>query len=137
MERQAEKAWFTGGGSTKILKAGIYKATLTAVSPGVGKGYGQKDERPILMFSFQELTQGAAINRTVTRSNSDKSQLVALIRAMTGAAAPKSETVIDPEAFKEFILSLVGRVFLVQVEPSRDGKFNNLVAAFPVPGDSQ
>lgn len=133
MERQTDGEWFSTAANSKILPAGIYRAVLKTVNPGLGKGYGKEETRPTLMFSFLEDAQGVVINRTVTRSNSDKSQLVALVRSLTGPNGPSPSVISSPEAFKEFILTLVGKHFLIQVEPSRDSKFNNLIACFPAP----
>lgn len=131
-EKLSTDGWFTR--KAAILSPGVYRAELMAVSPGVGKGYGKNQtERDTLMFSFRDKANGAVINRTVTRTNSEKSQLVQLVRAMSGTKAPGPDTIADPEAFKDFILSMVGKSFLVQVTPSNDGRYNNLIACFPAP----
>jgi hypothetical protein len=130
MDEQRAGEWFPKG--SRILAAGSYRAVLKMVNPGIGKGYAKgQDQRQTLMFSFQEEGQGAVINRTVSRTNSEKSQLVTLIRSMTGVNAPSLPQIQDPDAFKDFILSLVGKAFLIQVEPSKDGRFNNLIGCFP------
>ena len=131
---QQSSQWFSRG--AQVLPAGVYRAELKSVNPGIGKGYGkEKEQRPTLMFTFREEHSGAVINRTLTRSNSEKSNLVALIRSMTGDKAPSPEVVRDPVAFQNFILALVGRVFEVVLEPSADGRYNNLVAAFTTAED--
>lgn len=124
--------WFSRRGA--VLPAGVYRAELMSVQPGIGKGYGKdQTERATLMFSFRVKDSGAVINRTVTRTNSEKSQLVGLVRSLAGTAAPSPSTIADPEAFQQFILALIGRTFLVQVAPSADGRYNNLMACFPAP----
>lgn len=126
-------SWFPKA-SSKILPAGIYKAKLRSITPGVGKGYEREEPRPTLMFSFQELQHGAIINRTCTRINSEKSQLVGLIRSMAGGKLTP-EIISNPDAFQAFIEGLKGKLFLIQVEPSKDGRYNNLISCFMAPVD--
>jgi hypothetical protein len=128
-------SWFPkAAGAQKILQAGVYTAELKSVNPGKGKGYQKGEEtRDTLMFSFQEATTGAVINRTVSATTSEKSQLVALVRSMSGISAPTIEIIRDPLAFEKFIAAMVGKKYLIQVEPSRDGRFNNLITSFPAP----
>lgn len=128
--------WFPKFKNQKILAPGIYHATLKSVVPGVGKGYASTEERPTLMFSFVEEEQQAVINRTCSAVISPKAQLTNLVRSMSGSTPPDAETLNDPELLKNFILNLVGKKYLVQVEPSKDGRFNNLITAFPSVGPS-
>ena len=124
--------WFSS--RQKALPAGLYLAELMSVNPGIGKGYGKEQgERHTLMFSFREKKTGAVINRTVSRTNSERSQLVMLVKAMAGGNSPSGDVIKDPEAFRDFILSLVGKSFQVQIQPSGDGRYNNLIACFPAP----
>lgn len=122
--------WFPKSMGGKVLQAGVYTAELKSVNPGVGKGYGEKETRATIMFSFQELDTGAVINRTVTASNSEKSQCVALVRGMAGNQLTPA-IIGDGEAFQKFIMGLIGRNFLIQVQPSADNRYNNLITAFP------
>jgi hypothetical protein len=131
---QESSDWFPKSSRSKILQPGVYSATLKSITPGVGKGFEKDEPRPTLMFSFIEKTDGVVINRTVTATTGEKTQLVNLVRSMSSTNPPSLDVIRDPDKLKEFILKLVGREFLVQVEPSKDGRFNNLIACFPAPG---
>jgi hypothetical protein len=126
----SKTSWFPkAAGLSKILPAGMYRAHLKSITPGVGKGYEQEEPRATIMFSFQELSQSAIINRTVTATTSDKSQCVNLVRAMAGGKLTP-EIIANPKAFQSFIEGFKGKLFLIQVEPSKDGRYNNLINCF-------
>jgi hypothetical protein len=114
-----------------VLKPGQYKATLEKVYDGVGRSYEKESPRPTLTFSF--LTScGAVVNRTVTASASEKGMLLPLIRALAGSNQPSRQTIDDGEKLTQFIQDLVEKEYLIQVRPSDNGRFNNLVSAVPI-----
>ena len=129
-EHDAEKKnYFSDNDS--ILEAGEYRAKLVRLLPGVGRSYDGKPPRETLTFSFLEPKSGAVINRTVSRSRHERSKMVELVRSMSGFKQPGPNVMQSGEAFTNYLNSLVDKTFLVRVEPSNNGLYNNLVAVQP------
>lgn len=117
----------TGG-----LAAGTYLAVLKSIRPGQGKGYDGNAPRPTLTFSFETTKEHSVVNRTVNASRSERSKCLQLIRSMSGDSQPSDATIADPEKFSRFVDSLIGKEYSIQVQPSVDGRFNNLIGVMPV-----
>ena len=120
--------WFPKTNS-KILERGTHKAILKEVKPGHGKSYDGKTPRPTLTFKFEEPLNGSVINRTVTANTSPKGKCFALVEELAGFIP--HEVIGDPDKFKSFIEDLVGKTYEIKVEPSPNGKFNNIIQARP------
>lgn len=114
-----------------LLSPGVYQVELMMLRPGQRSFDGEV--KKTLTLSFQTDT-GAVINRTVTSSNHPTSALVTLVKGMTANNPPSSSVTSDGNQFTDFLNSLVGKKFRAQIEPSENGRFNNLVNIFPVEG---
>lgn len=125
---QHKKDLFSSSDKT-LLKAGRYKATLNRIIQGKGRSYDGKSERSTLTLSFIT-AEGAMINRTCTASINPSSSLITLLKSMS-ETQPDNQVLSDPEKCSHYLDSFVGKTFLCQVEPSNNGKFNNLVGLFP------
>lgn len=134
-QRDERSSWFPKAlpKTGKILDPGCYRATLKGIFPGKSKGFDGSGERLTLMFSFQIEGSGEVINRTVNASNAEKSQCLQLVRNLAGIKQPSTDEIADPERFQKFIETLCGTTYLLQVQPSANGRYNNLLAAFPEP----
>lgn len=129
MELQTE--WFQdGAASKKVLEAGSYVGTLVRIKPGSRTSFDGQGMKPCLTFVF-ETESGAQISRTVTASRVERSACMGLIRAIAGAKQPAPEVVGDSKKLQAFLLDLVGNSFLIQTEPSKCARFNNLLTATP------
>lgn len=113
-----------------ILKKGQYSAILVKVTAGEGRAPQSNEIRKTLCFTF--ITNDAdavSINRTVTASLDVRSKLYELLRQL----APSENTLrMTPEETERLIDDLVGKKFNLVVEPSLNGKFNNLISASPL-----
>jgi hypothetical protein len=54
-----------------------------------------------------------------------------LVRNMAGSRLPTAEQLSDKAKFTDYINSFIDQDFLIDVEPSTNGRFNNLVKAVP------
>ena len=133
MKQTSKSCWFPETKKRTLLEAGQYQATLVNVTPGEGKDYNDgSGPKKTITFSFITEEEEATVNRTVNASISPKSACFQLVKNMVGLVNPKDSQ--DPEKFQELIVSLIGKEFVVCVEPSPDKRFNNLVDIAPVKG---
>jgi len=134
-----ETNWFSnskgssGGGKDIFppLGKGKYAGVLVDVRPGEGKAYKDGGEpRKTLTFRWT-LDNGRSVIRTVTPSNELKSACMDLVLAMAGDRDPGLSVLTLPHKLQQFILGMVGDRFIVTIEPSPCGKYNNVVAVSP------
>ena len=115
-----------------VLTAGRYKAELTAIKPGRGRSYDGKPPRATLTFCFKIIPGGQPANRTVSASRASQSKLLELVRSMAGLNQPSLEQIAIGDKFTAFLEQLVGKTFHLQISPSPDGRFNNIVGVLPI-----
>ena len=116
------------GKSRNILKSGQYLGELLEIKQGQRKTPKTGELEDTLAFLFELLDNGQVLPRTVKASNSIKGACFALVNDM----APISLDVLkDTEKFQAHILGLVGLTFLLHIEPSKCGKYNNVVRVTP------
>lgn len=122
-----------GAGQAKLLAPGKYSAQLLRLDEGQRPAFqrtaGQPEQVPCLSFVFA--CQGAWLFRTVNLTASPRSNLFRLVSQMSGGTIPK-KALSSGEAFEAHIRSLVGQSFCVDVAPSPNGKWNNVLGASPL-----
>jgi hypothetical protein len=123
--------------NSEVLPAGQYRAVLRKVLAGEGRAYDGSSPRQTLSFVFETIPELKIINRTVTASNSSKGKLIELVRAMAGANQPSEAILFDGDKLTTFINTFVGKEFLIQVRPSDNGRFSNLVSLTTLPAHLQ
>lgn len=115
------------GKSRNILKSGQYLGELLEIKLGQRTNPKTQKLEDTIAFFF-ELESGQVITRTVKATNNIKGACFALVNDM----APISLDVLkDTEKFQAHILSLVGLTFLLHIEPSKCGKYNNIERVTP------
>ena len=133
MKLTSKGCWFPEIKKRTLLDAGQYQATLIDIKPGEGRDYNDgSGPKKTITFSFITDDEEATVNRTVNASLSPKSTCFQLIKSMVGLISPKQTQ--DPEQFQRLIESLIGKTFMVSIEPRPDKRYNNLVDAAPVRG---
>lgn len=121
----------TGNENLPPLGKGKYAGVLIDVRPGEGKAYKDGGEpRKTLTFRWT-LDNGRSVIRTVTPNNALKSACMDLVLAMAGDRDPGLSVLTLPHKLQQFILGMVGDRFIVTIEPSACGKYNNVVAVSP------
>lgn len=115
-----------------LLQPGSYRAVLKKVFPGVGRAYDGLSTRNTLTFCFETTEEKAVINRTVSATLDPRGALQSLIRQLSGAHQPSREILTDGELLTTFINAFIEKEFLVQVRPSDNQRYNNLISVGPV-----
>lgn len=136
MEVQSTECWFQDGTITSgVLKPGTYRGRLMDIRPGKRPSLDGDGDKLCLTFIFAA-EEGSRVTRTVNSSTSERSPCMTLIRALAGTNQPDAAVVADPKRLQHFVTSLIGDDYLVTVEPSKCGRFNNLVTSTPTTKES-
>ena len=114
-----------------MLAKGAYVATLAKITKGEGPQFKGQGIRKTLCFTFITEPDLVTVNRTVTASLDSRGKLFELVRQL---ADPRSEIQLQGKALSELLDSFIGQKFRIGVEPSPNGKFNNLISASPIQG---
>jgi hypothetical protein len=124
-----EKNIFEISKKQHILNKGSYLVILKSLKDGLGRSWDNRPGRPSLSFIFEtiEPINEITITRTVPVSQREGSTCISFIRQLSGINQPSFDITQDGEALLRHINSLVGQRFIAQIEPSKDGRFNNIV----------
>lgn len=112
------------------LKAGQYLGELIEIKPGQGPNHKGDGVRDTLAFQFRLLhnDHDQLVSRTVTQSISVKGAFFSLVNGMS----PLSFDVLnDGPKLEAHMLSLIGKTFLLHIEPTKCGKYNNIEFVTP------
>lgn len=136
MEAAKNLDWFQDEVKNKqVLSSGKRIGTLTEIKPRLRPSYyKEKGEKPALTFVFvvhrqQDELLDSYVSRTVTSSRSDRSSCMTLIKELSGTNPPSPEIIADKSKLKAFLTGLIGKQYYLQIEPSKCGRFNNLIKA--------
>ena len=116
--------------SKKTLKKGVYSGRLIEVKAGQGKAYHGEETRDTLSFFF-ELDGGEVVTRTVGASNHQQSKCMELVNSMSVMSPPSLEVIKSTEKLQEHILSLIGKSYRLEIEPSQCGRYSNIEKIIP------
>jgi hypothetical protein len=115
----------------RILTKGKYFGKLIDVKTGKNKPYSDEEPKDTLVFSF-ELQDGITVQRTVLASNSLKSKCMELVNQLSSDRPISTEVMRSPDLLQAHILGLIGRKYNLNIEPSQDEKYNNVVFVAPI-----
>lgn len=121
--------------SCRLLEPGTYRALLKRINTGQGPKFGGKGLRRTLSFIFETIPGGVVVCRTVSKSLDPRSKLFELAGQLAGASLDIASLVNNGETFSTYLEGLIGREFLINVQPSDNGRFNNLIGVIPAPAN--
>lgn len=130
-----QRKWFHDELKNKlVLDTGTRDGVLIDVKPGIRKEFNGIGEKPSLTFTFLIPRQSTSLNdvyvsRTVTASRAERSSCMSLIRQLAGYKAISPEIISDSDKLQALITSLIGNRYKLTTEPSKCGRFNNLLKA--------
>ena len=131
----------TNGGDYKVLPAGVTPSRLISVVvgdfPKWGTTDGSTEEKVKVIFEplsqyvdlDQEKDERCNISGLFRFSGHKKSSLRKLVSGMAPRA--NESTFSDGHKYWALLQKMVNHTFMVAHTPSDDGKYNNIVAAFP------
>lgn len=130
-------------GERKILKAGRYKARLALIKQIKAPVYKKPDEiEDRLLFIFEPIEvalkddESAAISISVRPSNGDRSKMYKLLCNMSPTGTVEDSIRYDTNLYQAYTEDMIGKVFNVTSEPSKNGKYNNATSVVYLEGGS-
>lgn len=125
----------------KILKAGRYKAKLVKIKQIQAPVYKKPDEledRLLFIFEPTEVSvkpgESCAISVSVRPSNGDRSKMYKLLCSMSESGNIEDSIRYDTTLYQAYAEDMIGRVFSITSEPSKNMKYNNATAVNYIDG---
>lgn len=116
---------------TRVLPPGRYRAEFIRWLPGQ-RNTPDAGMKPSVTFVFKTESPVTEVTRTVTASTDIRSRLLEFVRSMGGSKPPTSEQLGDEMLFSEYLDGLIHNRYDLQLEPSPNNRYNNIVALLPV-----
>ena len=128
MDRQSKNLFPNTHKRTNNLLSGEHLIELVEIKEGAPRRFDRdKEPRPCIVFKFRT-DSGEPVIRTVTATTDARGRCVELVRQMAGANQPTERDLESGESLTQFILGLVGKKFQATLEPSSNGRYNNIVS---------
>ena len=112
----------------KIVPPGSYSSQLVKVIPR--KGWG-KAPGPIFVFELAEPKEVQVV-QVINFDLNQASWLLRFIRSMTNVTALPFEAILSNEGFIEWAQQFVGEQYMLSIETSDCGRYNNIKAIWPL-----
>lgn len=118
-----------GVSKPQLVPQGRHEATLVDIRNGKGKHFRKPGDRPTITFVFQ--VADTVVLRTCTASRDIRGKLFEIVTEL-GGAKPSENILADKNLYTEYLQSMIGKKFDIQVEHSANGIYANVVSIQPL-----